>query len=212
MSTEEKPQIPEEPQRTSPKKTQETTSETYQEILLKESEEVPTGIESESSGCSGADPHKWDNKMEVQHSLPDKPDLEIADKRTVLFVDDDRVMLLSIERCVLNEPYNKLFAQSGWEALEILQKEEVHVIVTDMLMPGIDGLELLENVKTMYPHIVRMVLSGCADQDNVQHIIDQGDIVNFIPKAWNKEENFKKNILEAIDRYNSQSERNTVGQ
>ena len=210
MSTEEKEQVPEEPQQTSPKETQETPSESYQETLSKESERAPAEIESESPECIGSDSHKWGNKMEVQRALSGKPDLEIAEKRTVLFVDDDRAMLLSIERCVLNEPYNKLFAQSGLEALEILQKEEVHVIVTDMLMPGIDGLELLENVKKMYPHIVRMVLSGCADQDNVQHVIDQGDIVNFIPKAWNEEENFKKNILEAIDRYNFRSERNTV--
>ena len=205
MSNEEKPQVPEEPQRTSPEAIQETPSESYQETLLKESEEAPTEIESESPGCGGADPHKWDNKMEVQRSLSGKPDLEIAEKRTVLFVDDDRAMLLSIERCVQNEPYNKLFAQSGWEALEILQKEEVHVIVTDILMPGIGGIELLEKVKTMYPDIIRMVLSGCADQDDVQHVIDQRDIVNFIPKAWNKEENFKKNILEAVDRYNLQN-------
>jgi CheY-like chemotaxis protein len=205
MSTEEKPPVPKEPQQTSPKEIQETPSESYQETLLKESEEAPTEIESESPGCGGTDPHKWDNKMEVQRSLSGKPDLEIAEKRTVLFVDDDRAMLLSIERCVLDEPYNKLFAQSGWEALEILQKEEVHVIVTDILMPGIGGIELLEKVKTMYPDIIRMVLSGCADQEDVQHVIDQRDIVNFITKAWNKEENFKKNILEAVDRYNFQN-------
>jgi CheY-like chemotaxis protein len=197
MSTGENPQVPEEPQQTSPKDTQET--------LLKESEEAPAQIESESLGCDGSDSHKWDNKMEVQRLLSGKPDLEIVEKMTVLFVDDDRAMLHSIERCLLDEPYNQLFARSGQEALEILQKEEVHVIVTDMLMPNIDGLELFKIVKKMYPHIVRMVLSGYVDQDSVQQAIDRGDIVNFIPKAWNNKENFKKIILEAIDCYNLQS-------
>jgi YesN/AraC family two-component response regulator len=101
---------------------------------------------------------------------------------------------------------------SGEEALKILQKEEVHVIVTDMLMPDIGGLELSKFVKIMYPHIVRIVMSGYEDQDSVQQAIEQGIIVNFINKAWNNKENFKEIIMEAIDRYNSQSECNTARQ
>jgi CheY-like chemotaxis protein len=212
MSTEEKPQVSKEPQQTSSKETQETPSECYQETLLKESEERLEKIKSESAGCDGADPHKWDNKMEVQRFISGKPDLEVEEKRTVLFVDDDRAMLRSIERCLLDGPCNQLFAMSGEEALKILQKEEVHVIVTDMLMPDIGGLELSKFVKIMYPHIVRIVMSGYEDQDSVQQAIEQGIIVNFINKAWNNKENFKEIIMEAIDRYNSQSECNTARQ
>ncbi len=56
---------------------------------------------------------------------------KIVEMRTVLFVDDDEAILHSLERGLLDEPYNKLFAKSCKEALEILQQEEVHVIVTD---------------------------------------------------------------------------------
>ena len=88
MSTEEKPQVSEEPQQISLEETkqamceetQETPSEPSQETLLKESEEAPAEIESESPGCDGSDSHKWANKMEVQRLLSGKPDLEI--KRT----------------------------------------------------------------------------------------------------------------------------------
>ena len=104
MSTEEKPQVPEESQKTS----------------LEEAQETPSEIESESQGCEGPNSHKWDNKMEVQRRLSGKPDLEIIEKRTVLFVDDDEAILHSLERGLLDESYNKLFAKSCQEALEIL--------------------------------------------------------------------------------------------
>ncbi len=69
---------------------------------------------------------------------------KIAEKRTVLFVDDDEIVLRSLERGLLDESefFEQLFAKSGQEALDILQKEQVHVIVTDMRMPGMDGLEV----------------------------------------------------------------------
>ena len=77
MSTEEIPQVSEEPQQISLEETKETPSESSQETLLKESEEAPAEIESESPGCDGSGSHKWANKMEAQRRLSGKPDLEI---------------------------------------------------------------------------------------------------------------------------------------
>jgi len=137
---------------------------------------------------------------------------KIVEKRTVLFVDDDEIILRSIERGFLDEPYNQLFAKSGQEALEILQKEEVHVIVTDMRMPGMDGLELFKIVREMYPHIVKIVLSGYTDMSAVQTEFNQGEIFRFIYKPWKLEGDFKKVIRQALDHYNLQSEHDTVRQ
>jgi DNA-binding NtrC family response regulator len=135
-----------------------------------------------------------------------------VETRTVLFVDDDKIVLRSLERGLIDEPYNKLFANGPKETLEILQQEKVHVIVTDMCMPVMDGLELLQIVNKKYPHIVKIVLSGYANQDTVQQAINQGDIFKFIAKPWKLEGNFKEIVLEAIDCYNLQSEHATVGQ
>lgn len=132
------------------------------------------------------------------------------EQRTVLFVDDDRIVLSSLERGLLDEPYIKLFANSCKETLEILQQEKVHVIVTDMCMPVMDGLELLRIVNKKYPQIVKIVLSGYTDQDTVRQAVNQGDIFQFIPKPWKLEENFKKIVLEAIEHYNIQSEHPAV--
>ncbi len=133
-----------------------------------------------------------------------------VEKRAVLFVDDDEVVLRSIERGFIDEPYNTLFAKSGQEALEILQREEVHVIVTDMRMPEVDGLELLETIRKMYPHIVGIVLSGYTEMATLQKAVNQGEIFKFVPKPWKLEGDFKKVVREAIDHYNLQSKRETV--
>lgn len=136
----------------------------------------------------------------------------MADERTVLFVDDDRIVLRSIERGFLDESYIQLFARSGQEALEILQKEEVHVIVTDMCMPGMDGFELLKIVRERYPHIIIIVLSGYTDMPTLRKEFNQGEIFEFVPKPWKLEKDFKKIVRDAIDYYILQNECETVTQ
>jgi len=132
------------------------------------------------------------------------------EKRTVLFVDDEKKILMSLKRGLLDEPYETFFANSGKEALEILKREEVHVIVTDMRMPEMTGLELLRTVKEEYPHIVRMVLSGYTQISTLLTAINQGEIFRFITKPWKLEEDFKPSIREAIDYYNLRSERDKL--
>jgi DNA-binding NtrC family response regulator len=132
------------------------------------------------------------------------------EKRTVLFVDDEEKILRSLKRGLLDEPYKTLFANSGKEALEILRKNEVHVIVTDMRMPEMSGLELLRIVKEKYPHIVRMVLSGYTQITTLLTAINQGEIYKFITKPWKLEEGFKPAVREAIEYYNLHNERDRL--
>ncbi len=127
--------------------------------------------------------------------------------RTVLFVDDEQKILDSLHRGLIDEPYRILFANSGKEALEILQKSEVHVIVADVRMPGMTGLKLLKTVKQKYPRAIRMVLSQYADTDTLLAGINQGEIFRFITKPWKLAEEFKPAIRQAIDYYNLQDER-----
>ncbi|MHC4727483.1 MAG: response regulator [Planctomycetota bacterium] len=136
----------------------------------------------------------------------------MVEKRNVLFVDDDEIVLRSIERAFLDENglFNQLFAKSGQEALEILQREEVHVIVTDMLMPSMDGLELLRTVRKEYPNITGIVLTGYEQDTELQNAVDQGEIFEFVLKPWKLETDFKKVVLKAIEHFNFQSECNTV--
>jgi DNA-binding NtrC family response regulator len=132
------------------------------------------------------------------------------EKRRVLFVDDDEVMLRSLERGLFDEPYETRFAKSGDEAIEILRREEVHVIVTDMCMPAMGGLELLKTVKGMYPRIVNIVLSGFAPSDDLTSPEYQVEIFRFICKSQKLEEHLKPAIRQAIDSYNLRSKRESM--
>ena len=129
-------------------------------------------------------------------------------QRTVLFVDDDPIVLRSIARSLLDEPYNMCFARSGNEALEILSQNEIHVLVTDMRMPEMDGAELLSIVTKEYPKIVKMVLSGYTNTAALTMAIHKERLFKIIPKPWDIEEGeeFKAIVRLAIEHYNHQGE------
>ena len=87
----------------------------------------------------------------------------------ILFVDDEIQVLKGLRRMLatVEDDWETEFATSGDEALEILEEEPFDVLVTDMRMPGMDGPALLEAVSAKYPDVVRIVLSGQADQEAV---------------------------------------------
>jgi len=132
------------------------------------------------------------------------------EKRTILFVDDESRLLRSIERGMLDEPYYLLFAESGPEALKILAENEVHILVTDMRMPEMTGLELLKIVKEQYPRVVRIVLSGYTQASTLLTAINQGEILRFITKPWKMEEDFKPAIRQAIEYYDREAQRDRL--
>jgi CheY-like chemotaxis protein len=138
---------------------------------------------------------------------------QIVKKRTVLFVDDEELILRSLKRGLLDESYDKLFATSGKEALEILKQKKVHVIVTDLCMPGMTGLELLRIAKKEYPNIIGIVLTGYKPDAEVRNAIDQGEIFWLIPKPlWKLGGKFERLIQRALNRSILQSECETVRQ
>ena len=132
------------------------------------------------------------------------------EKRTILFVDDEIRLLRSMERGLLDEPYHLLFAESGKDALKLLAENEVHVLVTDMRMPEMTGLELLKIVKERYPRTVRLVLSGYTQASTLLTAINQGEIFRFITKPWKMEEEFKPALRQAIEQYNREAERDRL--
>ena len=106
------------------------------------------------------------------------------EKRAVFFVDDDEILLKTLEKGVTDEPYDKYFATSGEDALEILKRKEVHILVVDIIMPGMGGIELLKIVKKDYPHIVSIVLSGYAHPTDVMMGMYDVGVYRFISKPW----------------------------
>ncbi|OGR19612.1 MAG: histidine kinase [Desulfobacterales bacterium GWB2_56_26] len=100
----------------------------------------------------------------------------------VLFVDDEENILHSIKR-ELRKRFQIHTAGSGIEALEVLKNEgPFAVIVSDMRMPGMDGIQLLAAVKDQYPDTIRLMLTGNADQETAIEAVNKGQIFRFLNK------------------------------
>lgn len=100
----------------------------------------------------------------------------------VLFVDDEENILHSIKR-ELRKRFEIHTAGSGTEALDVLKNQgPFAVIVSDMRMPGMDGIQLLAAVKDQYPDTIRMMLTGNADQETAIEAVNKGQIFRFLNK------------------------------
>ncbi|NOZ24681.1 MAG: response regulator [Nitrospirae bacterium] len=104
---------------------------------------------------------------------------------TVLLVDDEEYVLNSIERLLACHDGIRVFrAASGADALKLIEEESVAVIVSDNMMPGMKGTELLSRVKTVSPDTVRILLTAYADFPTAIEAINSGEVFRFIVKPW----------------------------
>lgn len=104
----------------------------------------------------------------------------------VLFVDDEINILKSLKREMRNESFNVLTASSGKEALDILANGKVDLVLSDIKMPEMDGIELLRKIKEKYPYVNRAVLSGYVEKESVLKSILQGLATTYFAKPWEK--------------------------
>jgi HD-like signal output (HDOD) protein len=94
-------------------------------------------------------------------------------KLRVLFVDDQQILLNAVERVIRREAKNweALFADSAAGALEKLDALPIDVIVSDVRMPGMDGVELLSIIKEKYPNVIRFILSGYSSNERTMEAV-----------------------------------------
>ena len=118
---------------------------------------------------------------------------------TILFVDDEKLMLNTIRRSLINEPYEMFFAESGSEALELLEQHEISVLVTDMRMPEMSGLELLTIVQEKYPDTTRIILTAYSQISTLISAINTGQVYRYLTKPWKFETDFLPAIRQAIE-------------
>ena len=88
-------------------------------------------------------------------------------KKQILFVDDEPLVLKGLQRTLrkMHNEWNMMFTSSGKEALDILSKQFMDIIVSDLKMPEMGGTQLLAEIKKQYPHVVRIILSGHVEHD-----------------------------------------------
>ncbi|HSX90552.1 MAG TPA: response regulator [Pseudomonas sp.] len=115
------------------------------------------------------------------------PVQEMPEKATVLFVDDERFILMSLTS-LFRSSYRVLSTTDPKEALEIVRREKVDVIVSDQRMPQMLGAELLRQVRRISPSTMRILLTGYSDMPSVISSINDGEVFRFINKPWSNDE------------------------
>ncbi len=124
---------------------------------------------------------------------------------TVLFVDDEVNILRAVQRLMRNESCQVVTASRGAEALEVLEKQPIQVIVTDQRMPEMSGVDLLSAIRERHPDMVRMMLTGYTEMNVAVDAINRGEIYRLITKPWNDEE-LKATLRQAFDHHDLKNE------
>src|ERR1700751_717271 len=102
----------------------------------------------------------------------------------VLYVDDEENNLNSF-RAALRRDYNIFTALSRDEGIEILQKTDIHVVVTDQRMPNMTGVQFLQRIPGDQDNI-RIILTGYSDIESIIDAINTGKIYRYITKPWDE--------------------------
>lgn len=107
---------------------------------------------------------------------------------SLLFVDDEPSILSSLKRLFRPHGYRIFTAEGAAAGLDILEKEPVDLIISDMRMPGMDGAHFLEQARLRWPDTLRILLTGYADMESTISAINKGRIYRYINKPWDDNE------------------------
>ena len=125
------------------------------------------------------------------------PESHAESPNTLLLVDDEPNILKSLSRLLRREGYNILTATSPADAFDLMAKHSVQVVISDQRMPDMSGTEFLSRVRQLYPHTVRLVLTGYTDLESVTAAINRGAIYKFLTKPWDDDQ-LREQIREAF--------------
>jgi response regulator RpfG family c-di-GMP phosphodiesterase len=118
----------------------------------------------------------------------------------ILVVDDEKVFLSALKEILRRSGYEAVGFSSPLEALEELKRQKFSVIISDQLMPGLTGLELLGHARQIQPFATRVLATAVLNLDTVIAAINKGEIFRFIIKPWLHEE-FIATVQNAVQRY-----------
>ena len=123
------------------------------------------------------------------------------DNRALLIVDDEQNVISSLNRQLRHDGYTIYAANSGSAGLELLKKNDIGVVLSDQVMPEMDGVAFLEAVKQQKPDTVRMLLTGQGSLKNAMAAINRSQIFGYLTKPWSPEV-LNGTIAGAFEHYN----------
>lgn len=120
-------------------------------------------------------------------------------EHNLLVIDDEVEITKSLFR-QFRRQYNVFIANSAEEALPILEREDIQVVLSDQRMPGMSGITFFSAIKDKYPDALKMILTGYSDIDAVIDAINEGQVFRYLTKPWNPVE-LNLAIEEAFERH-----------
>lgn len=114
---------------------------------------------------------------------------EEQDQPTIVIVDDEEIVLTSLSSFLtLETEYIVETFESPAKALERIKSNGCNLVISDYLMPGMNGIEFLGEVRKIKPQIPRIILTGYADKENAIKAINEVGLYQYIEKPWDNED------------------------
>ena len=114
---------------------------------------------------------------------------DTATTQTIVIVDDEELVVTSLQTFLdLETPYRTVTFTSAKVALQHIQDHDVDLVISDYLMPEMDGITFLSQVRELKPDIPRIILTGYADKENAIKAINQVGLFQYIEKPWENED------------------------
>jgi len=132
-------------------------------------------------------------------------------KYKILFVDDEEIVRQSLLRALFDTDYEIKTACNGKEALELVNENKFHLIISDYKMPVMDGIEFFKQARKISPETIRIILTGHADVNIAIAAINDGQIYKLIQKPWDPEI-LKIHVEKGLEYYNVVQERNLLNE
>jgi putative two-component system response regulator len=124
----------------------------------------------------------------------------MAEEAKVLFLDDEESVLRCLRRQFMDDQFVMVTCTNGIDALDILKSGEISVVISDNLMPGMQGVEFFQKAKHISPDTVRIMLTGFIDVHVAVDAINKGEVYKFLTKPWDNDE-LRNIILDSIERH-----------
>ena len=115
-------------------------------------------------------------------ATPDSP-------ATLMIVDDEPAVVQSVSALLdLETPYQVLTETSAPRALQLIKVRPVDLVISDFLMPELDGIRFLLEVRGLYPESTLILLTGYADKENAIRAINEVGIFHYLEKPWDNDD------------------------
>lgn len=108
--------------------------------------------------------------------------------KRILFVDDEEAILRALNRLFISTDYECHYVADSTQVMAFLENHPIDLLVTDIRMPQLSGIELLKMVKLKHPKIIRVALSGYTDSAQIMNALERGLVKLYLYKPWNNEE------------------------